>query len=207
MRIFVNNVSLEIAQLQQGSTPSGEVATFATPSTSQIMQFYDLARGGQIRGTKDLLFEVSNYEEAVKAFKERFSLVEAAGGIVEKNGKVLFICRLGKWDLPKGKIEKGESPEEASVREVEEECGVKAKLLKHIGDTWHTYPDRNGGDVLKKTYWYAMQCLDDSKMTPQLEEQITDIRWITIDSQKQVSDVMSNTYSSIRHIFQAYMGR
>ncbi len=128
-------------------------------------------------------------------FKSMFKIIEAAGGLVKnKKNEYLFIFRNGKWDLPKGKIEKGETIEIAAIREVEEECGVNSlKITKQILITYHTYfvGER---EVLKPTYWFEMECDDSSKLVPQKEEGITDVRWI---AKKDFSIVKENTYESI----------
>jgi len=95
--------------------------------------------------------------ELINYLKGKFKVVEAGGGIVEKEGKFLLIYRRKVWDFPKGKLDKGETIKQCAVREVEEETGVKVKLGKKIDAVWHTYIDRKKY-VLKKTHWYAMQC-------------------------------------------------
>ncbi len=83
--------------------------------------------------------------DAWASFREDHRSVSAAGGlVVDGAGRLLVIRRLGKWDLPKGKVERGEGVEEAAVREVQEECGLKAvTLVKPVTSTWHTY-ERKG---------------------------------------------------------------
>jgi 8-oxo-dGTP pyrophosphatase MutT (NUDIX family) len=123
--------------------------------------------------------------------------VKAAGGIVKNDAnELLMIHRLGKWDLPKGKMDKGEIPTQTAVREVEEECNIKVKLLDKACTSWHTYTFK-GKSVLKQTKWYHMECLDDSEMRPQQEEDIEDIRWM--DAAK-VEAAILNTYLSIIYI-------
>lgn len=92
-----------------------------------------------------------------KVFFKHFTVIEAAGGIVQNSKKeILFIYRLDKWDLPKGKMEKSEKPHECAIREVEEETGVTRLSLKEkIGETYHTY-DAFGKHFLKITHWYYM---------------------------------------------------
>ena len=101
-----------------------------------------------------------------------FKIIKAAGGVV-KNSKdeILFIYRLKKWDLPKGKLDKGETIMECAKREVEEETKVKVECGEKIISTWHTYT-RNKKFILKKTTWYKMNSLDDSGMKPQKKENI-----------------------------------
>lgn len=137
-------------------------------------------------------------EQLKKVFFKHFMLIEAAGGIVQNNKKeLLFIYRLGKWDLPKGKMEKGENPEECALREVKEETGVtKLKLKKKVGETYHTY-DEFGKHILKTTHWYYMVCPAAQNLVPQTEEDITETKWI---STKDIKEPVANTYPSIKDI-------
>lgn len=118
-------------------------------------------------GNKQFVIRPNNYKEAKNDFMSLFKVMNAAGGVVQKGEKYLMIYRLGKWDFPKGKLEKKESFNEAAVREVEEETGLKVLLGKKVCTTWHTYTFRKKR-ILKCTKWYAMDCLNDSKMTPQV---------------------------------------
>ena len=131
-------------------------------------------------------------------FFKNFTLIEAAGGIVQNDKKeLLFILRLGKWDLPKGKIEKGEKMEESALREVTEETGVKGlSLKKKIGETYHVY-DQFGKKKKKTSHWFYMTCSSGQELIPQVEEHITEIKWVkTID----IKEPMKNTYPSIKNI-------
>jgi len=96
------------------------------------------------------IFLHTNLEDLKKAFWKKFTIVQAAGGLViNKNKEVLMIFRRGKWDLPKGKLDKGETLEECAVREVEEETGLKnISLHKHLLTTFHTYHE-SGKFILK----------------------------------------------------------
>lgn len=136
--------------------------------------------------------------QSEKEFHEFFSdykYIEAAGGIVQRDATFLFIMRNGVWDIPKGKLEKGEAPEEAAVREIEEECGLIAPIIKeHLIDTWHTYPHK-GKMVLKKTYWYWLsEGANQTELIPQGEEGITAVEYL---KEADFERVISNTYLSI----------
>ncbi|MFZ4057028.1 MAG: NUDIX hydrolase [Ferruginibacter sp.] len=137
-----------------------------------------------------------------KSFFKHFTLIEAAGGLVQNDNKeLLFILRLGKWDLPKGKIDAGETPEIAAVREVEEETGVKKiELKKKIGETYHTY-NAYGKNFIKITHWYFMHCPNKQKTAPQTEEDITEVKWI--DTQ-HIAFPLENTYPSIKDILAVF---
>jgi len=136
-----------------------------------------------------------------KEFGKHFKIIEAAGGIVEnETGEILFILRNGIWDLPKGKIEKNESKEEAGLREVEEECGFTLLDLGHfIGTTYHVY-DENEVQVLKISYWFSMTS-DQKDLKPQLEEGITALKWA---KKEELNFVYNNTYPNISLLIDMY---
>ncbi|MFK7809545.1 MAG: NUDIX hydrolase [Saprospiraceae bacterium] len=127
-------------------------------------------------------------------FKSLFLIIKAAGGLVyNPDGEVLAIQRLGYWDLPKGKIEKGEKKKAAAIREVMEETGLKSVKLEHkLINTWHTYRHpRKKVRVLKKTFWYRMSA-PDQELTPQAEEAIESALWINPSSMKQQEPIYEN---------------
>lgn len=129
------------------------------------------------------------------AFFKHFTLIEAAGGLLEnENQEFLFIYRLNKWDLPKGKVEDGEAIASCAVREVEEETGAANIKLHHkIGETYHTY-NAYGKHFLKTTHWYYMSCPSEQELIPQIEESISALRWVKYP---QIDEPLSNTYPSI----------
>ena len=144
---------------------------------------------------KNLYVITDNPERIFKIFVKFNTLIEAAGGLVlNKNNKVLFIFRRGKWDLPKGKIEKGENPEIAAIREVEEECGLSnLTITKLLYTTYHTYKLK-GKDILKRTYWFEMLHDGLQEPIPQTEEEITEAIWFEPDNYEKV---IQNTFPSI----------
>jgi 8-oxo-dGTP pyrophosphatase MutT (NUDIX family) len=138
-----------------------------------------------------------------KEFCLQFTMLEAAGGIVKNSdGRLLVIFRRGKWDLPKGKLDEGESPQQAAAREVEEECGVSqlkvGSLIKH---TYHTYI-QDSMAVLKKTYWYAIFTEDVRALIPQAEEDIEKAEWMSPAEIKEL--VYANTYQSVRDVLECH---
>jgi 8-oxo-dGTP pyrophosphatase MutT (NUDIX family) len=118
-----------------------------------------------------------------KHFRSYFSEIEAAGGLVKHpSGCYLFIERRGKWDLPKGHIERGETPEQCAVREVEEECGIKNhKIVQPLNPSYHTYRFEEVS-YLKKTHWFLMSYEGDRVTNPQMKEGITKAEWLMPDS-------------------------
>lgn len=142
-----------------------------------------------------------NYYEAKEDFMSLFKVINAAGGVVEKDDNVLMIYRLKKWEFPKGKLDKKESFKDAAVREVEEETGLEVELGDKLCTTWHTYTFRKKR-ILKCTKWYSMECIDDRNMAPQENEGIEKVEWF---STQQVESVLSDTYNSIRYVWESYL--
>lgn len=114
-----------------------------------------------------------------KEFFKKFTCITAAGGLVHNPAQeILMIFRRGKWDLPKGKLDSGETLETCAVREVQEETGLKkVKLLKPLCITYHTYHE-GSRFMLKDSHWYTMRTGDDEQLTPQTEEDILETRWV-----------------------------
>jgi ADP-ribose pyrophosphatase YjhB (NUDIX family) len=137
-----------------------------------------------------------------KSFFAAFDLIEAGGGIVQNDDKaILFIFRRGKWDLPKGKLEEGETIEVCAEREITEETGLKQLTLhKKIGETYHIYTE-NGKDILKTSHWFYFTSAGSKKTVPQLEEDIQEVKWV---STRNIKEPMSNTYRNIKDILTVF---
>jgi 8-oxo-dGTP pyrophosphatase MutT (NUDIX family) len=167
------------------------------------------------RAIKSLLHEISKPEfhagvflhddlgKLKKAFFKHFTPIVTAGGIVQNDKKeLLFIYRLDKWDLPKGKVEKGEDLESCAMREVEEETGViNLTIQSKIGETYHTY-NAFGKHFLKTVHWYHITCSSKQTLVPQTEEHIATIQWV---KPKSIQEQMSNTYPSIKDIVDIFI--
>lgn len=153
---------------------------------------------------KELNVFGENIDEIWSEFQKLFRIIEAAGGIVNNSaGEILFIKRLGKWDLPKGKMEKGESREESAVREIEEETGLtNVELVKFINTTYHIYVERNGDKVLKCSHWFEMNFYGEDTSKPQIEEGITEVAW---KNALQIEDeVFPSTFKNIKLIVEEF---
>jgi len=175
----------------------------------QDKNIYPLDSRMNLNGAVEIIIDNSDRENFIgfnyfcksvnKTFKEfckRYKYIEAAGGLVMNDkGKVLMIHRLGVWDLPKGKLDKGETPRKAAIREVEEECGIgKLKIIKSLPPTYHIYT-LNGKRILKKTFWFKMISTDSKKPIPQTEENIDEVCWMSKTKMKRLNP--KNTYRSI----------
>lgn len=139
-----------------------------------------------------------NADKLLKKFLKKFPNVIAGGGkVYNAKGKILFIYRNDKWDLPKGKIEKKESIEKGAIREVEEETGVTGlTITKPLDTTYHIFK-RNGRYKIKITYWFEMQTTFDGKLVPEISEGITKVKWL--GKKKQVK-ALKNSYANIREL-------
>jgi len=101
----------------------------------------------------------------------------SCGGVVFFRGKILVLYknlnnRYVGWMLPKGTVEKGETHEETALREVFEEAGVKAKIIKYIDVSRYTF-QANMESINKEVHWYLMVA-DSFDSKPQKEEFFTD---------------------------------
>ncbi len=139
-----------------------------------------------------------DFQKALNILKKSFHYIEAAGGFIEKNNEILFIRRHDRWDLPKGKLEKNETVEEAAVRECEEECAIKnLKIIKPLSSTFHIYQYKKGY-ALKQSYWFYMQTDYSEKLIPQLEESITEVKWFTKKDIESI--ILKDTYYTISDV-------
>jgi len=130
------------------------------------------------------------------AIKKPFKIIKAAGGVVVKGNKQLLMFRRGVWDLPKGKLDDGESSRQGAAREVEEETGIRVAVGERICTTWHTYA-LDGNPILKRTKWYWMEVLDESRMAPQEDEDIEKLAWL---NRREVQLALTNSFSSVRYV-------
>jgi 8-oxo-dGTP pyrophosphatase MutT (NUDIX family) len=147
-------------------------------------------------------FDVELYsddpDDLWSTFESSFKIIEAAGGMVlNQRGEKLLIKRLGRWDLPKGKMEKGESPEDSAIREVEEECGLGSlKIVGKLEPTFHMY-QLGELKILKKTHWFRIEAQGDLSVIPQIEEGISEVRWF---AEKELPEARRSTYRSLEEL-------
>jgi 8-oxo-dGTP pyrophosphatase MutT (NUDIX family) len=147
------------------------------------------------------IFIYKDFEALRKAFFKKFLLVKAGGGLVRNaEDKCLFMLRRGTWDLPKGKLDPGETIEQCAVREVEEETGLQKVVMDGpLLVTYHTY-DENGKHILKETHWFRMKVADGSSLKPQTEEQITELRWV---GGGEMKPLLQRTFPSVADVIRS----
>lgn len=153
-----------------------------------------LENSPKLRG---VIFYHSDLEMLWADFRAHYKEIDAGGGVVRnKSDEVLLIHRLGKWDLPKGKLDPGETPKDGALREVEEECSVfDLKISSELPITYHAY-ELKGIRHLKRTFWYEMRS-DEVNFVPQVEEGIEKVEWRAL-TQDEITRL--DTYPSIRFL-------
>jgi len=194
-RIYINDNTLIIANKLPEQTENIELLE---ESGFDFKSFYDGL--GKLSANQYALIS-EDPKARFQEFKQGLTIIKAAGGLVKNaKGEYLFIFRNKKWDLPKGKVEKGEGMKEAALREVEEECGVKINTNdEKLCKTYHIYA-LGSKLVLKRTNWYSMTVKGVPKLIPQKEEGITKAEWLTSSDLKPV---LKNTYPSIVDVLKA----
>ncbi|MEZ0539742.1 NUDIX hydrolase [Fibrella arboris] len=166
----------------------------ATPATAE--RLVGLLEEADISDLLSVTLQCLDKDAVESRIKSLYKVVKAAGGVVTHEGRMLLIFRRGVWDLPKGKLDDGESSKDGAVREVEEETGAIVALGDKICTTYHTYT-LNGNRILKRTKWYTMALLDDTKLAPQAEENIEKVAFM---EPKQAKIALASSFSSIRHV-------
>jgi 8-oxo-dGTP pyrophosphatase MutT (NUDIX family) len=151
------------------------------------------------------IFYNPDFEELKKAFFKKFTLVQAAGGLVLNEKKeILLIFRRGKWDLPKGKLDKGEKLEDCAIREVEEETGLKnIELISPLTTTYHTYHEGTKY-ILKESHWYLMKVTGKQQLIPQTDEDILEIKWV---KEMDPNKYEQNSFPSIADVLESFKSR
>jgi 8-oxo-dGTP pyrophosphatase MutT (NUDIX family) len=146
------------------------------------------------------VFYHPDLEKLKKAFYKKFTVIQAAGGVVRNEKKeILIIFRRGKWDLPKGKLDENEKPEDGALREVKEETGLQnVQLISPLAVTYHTYHEGTRF-ILKESHWYTMKAGGNQQLIPQTNEDILELKWVKPnklqqhikDSYPSVADVLA----------------
>lgn len=139
------------------------------------------------------------------AIRKACKQVTAAGGIViAPSGDILLIHRRGVWDLPKGKLEKNETIENAALREVQEETGLTELTLdRFITTTDHLYLE-NDSRILKTTHWFLMQWSGAGEASPQKSEGIMKVGFFTPE---KALELAKTTFPTIEKAIAEYMAQ
>jgi ADP-ribose pyrophosphatase YjhB (NUDIX family) len=201
-KVFLNDRVIKIGSRENITINETTVFFSDNCSKNDIRKWFAAFEPGSLN---EISLVTGNPGNFLLKFQKAFIPIQAAGGVVVSTGRILFIFRNGKWDLPKGKLDKGESTSEAALREVEEETGIKPGGIDfQLPSTWHIYTPYAGSNdqwILKETAWYQMNCNGNLTGTPQQEEGITQVRWIPGNN---LEEVMNNTYENLKQIISLY---
>lgn len=137
----------------------------------------------------------------VEFIHANYRYVRAAGGVVQHpHGSRLLIRRNNRWDLPKGKVEQGESFKVAALREVIEETGVRPDGMGPLlAKTYHIY-NLYGGWHFKQTAWFSMMSFTEQVVVPQIEEGIEGGEWVDPMAWNRRMDESYATMSVLAHL-------
>ena len=183
-KVFVNeNVIILTNKIPFGS----KINLFDLKKTSLI----DIV--SNVKKHKKIFLFHKNSEKLILNFKKKIKVIFAGGGIVKNNlDETLFIYRRNKWDLPKGKIDKGETIDQTALREVKEETGiVDLKIVDFRTKTYHIFK-KNNEYCLKETTWYNMVSNFDGEFIPELKEDITKVVWKNDKKIKKIKNTFPN---------------
>jgi len=197
-KVFIENTPLHIIE-KKDLIPNDVLVIFEENLSLIKDQLFHLLES--LDNELPIYLVTSSIEKTFSTLFQDFDFVEAAGGIVKRKDTYLFIKRNGFWDIPKGKLDEGEIPENAAIREIEEECGINGPQLKEpICLTYHTYLFK-GKPTIKKTYWYSLDYFGDKKLKGQKEEGISQVKWFKLD---EIEKIRKNTFASILEVMDTY---
>ena len=193
-KVFINKLSIILTSKNKSLSQENSFL-LSSITLNEILK--------KVRKHKKIFLYHPKKSELLKVFKSKIKVISASGGIVKNdNNQILFIYRRGKWDLPKGKAEKGESIRETAVREVIEETGIeKLKIDKYFSNTFHIVRN-NKKYFLKETSWFLMSSNFKGKLKPQLNEGIKSVKWKTFDDAKKIK---KKTYGNISIILTDFL--
>lgn len=200
MQIYFGDRTLTLAtDIEKGMPVGGYDAIHKYSNQNELRQF--LRSFDAKEELKSGCVYYHDIERLLEHVKECYKYIQAAGGLVEnEKGEYLVIERLGKIDLPKGKQEQGETPEQNALREVNEETGLSGLTLGNmICDTYHTYPLK-GEMALKRTRWFEMTVAGVPELKPQTEENIVSAKWIAVG---ELRELVKESYPSLQEVFKA----
>jgi len=167
-------------------------------------RFEEIVHKLQNTNTSGIYLYHNDLEVLWNKFVSYFEVVAAAGGLVlNDQNQMLFIRRNERWDLPKGRMESGETCNQTAIREVEEECAINSlEIITELPISYHVYFE-NGTSKLKQTHWFVMHTTSQNKPVPQAEEGITEALFV---SPNQLDAFYPEMYGNIRDLVEGYLG-
>jgi 8-oxo-dGTP pyrophosphatase MutT (NUDIX family) len=194
VRVFNGSACVVLSEASAGATTTEyalAVAQRLVEAQPTVTERFDQAISPQL-----------GLRAAMTAFKKQFKPIEAAGGVIlSPDERLLLIHRNGVWDLPKGKLEPGESITDGALREVTEEVGLTELTLgAALPASYHIY--RHKGEwLIKTTHWFEMTASGLLDLTLQTEEGIDDAEWIPVEAVLARHPI----HPSIVHLLEGYV--
>ena len=197
-KVFINDKAIILTDNHVDYTSQFDTLFIKYKSEEAMKLSVNLVLNKQL---ENLVIIAEDLNELWRNFCAMFESMEAAGGVVKNDqGAILFVLKNGIWDLPKGKIDSGESVEDAAVREVKEECGVDdVHISRPLQDSYHIFT-KDDQQILKHTNWFEMTSNHNGELKGDEKEGITEVSWIKND---QLEEILSNSYPSIRDLIQS----
>ncbi len=194
-KVFFNDNFLLLASKNENI--AGIVIQSADPLIAWIQSFKESSFLNENR-----TFITEAPEKVLQDLLNFLPKIEAAGGLVRNiENKFLFIYRYAHWDLPKGKIEDNEKPEETAIREVEEETNISPLYIeKFLTHTYHIYLQHKQ-PVIKRTHWFLMQYYGNADPLPQITEHIIKANWMFMDDILKTNEPI---FGTVREVLKAY---
>jgi len=197
-KVFIENTPLHIIE-KKDFIPNDVLVVYAEDLDLIKDQLFHLIESSD--NELPIYLVAESIEKTFIQLFEGYDFIEAAGGIVKRKESYLFIKRNGCWDIPKGKLDEGETPEVAALREIEEECGISSLVLgERICITYHTYVNK-GKPIIKKTYWFQVSYDGGKELVAQKEEGITKVKWF---KKSELEKIRKNTFTSILEVMNDY---
>ena len=193
-KVFVNRLSIVLTS-EKNYLDNSRTFLLSSITIKEIIK--------KLKLNDEIFLYHPNKKKLLKEFKKKLKTIVAAGGIVKNDeNQILFIFRKGKWDLPKGKIEKNEKIDDGALREVVEETGVKKIKIDRFFDTTYHIIKTKKQFFLKETHWYKMKSNYKGKLRPQKSEGIRSVRWKKI---KEAKEIKKKTFRNISIILTTYL--
>ena len=199
-KVFINDRSLILTDDYSDYSSEYDTLFITYASEEAFFELIELLKDSPV--LRKVCVYHDKLDDLWNIFCNKYTQVSAAGGIVQNNDRILFIYKNNHWDLPKGKIEKGESSESTALREVKEECGIKELSLGDSHTTTYYLFNQKGKTLLKKTEWFLMTSSEEGPLKGDEKEGITDVIWM--DSNSWKSD-QENSFASVINILSSLL--
>lgn len=202
-KIYYNNDVIVFGEMNGQTSHYQEIIILQDRTQKGLTKFISQILNEE-KGKSKRIYQAKeeDFDLVFEFLTKNYKYIVAGGGLIKKGDTYLFIKRLGKWDLPKGKLDKGEKIEACAIRECEEECAVSGlKILRPLPSTFHLYPFKESY-ALKQSYWFEMETEYEGELKPQTEENIEEVKWFKATEVKDI--VLNNTYLTIADLVNFY---